>query len=347
MEKILLLSTSNSNARLPGVVNRREIWIMLALLVVLIAGSEGLLRLRSFRPALADSMMLWSMNRVKAQGDRVLVILGTSRSLLGFDPDVFKEIFQDYQIIHLGIDGQSPIAVLDDLAHDPAFRGIIVCETAEYLMNVDKNSQARPWVDYFRNTYSRRGSMDERFNAWVKRHIQEGWVIASPAFGLSRLLVYPPGNTYDFMRPNRYRPSYYLEMKPDQLAKLRDNRMRRSKKLIRASTEEDRVAFEEFAQRNLRAMNESLASRGGAILLVRPPVDEELDRLIEQNWPRKDFWDPIMAWSGAITIHANDVWGFSRFECPDASHLDATVAPLFSRELATLIHEKLSNSGRF
>jgi len=93
--------------------------------------------------------------------------------------------------------------------------------------------------------------------------------------------------------------------------------------------------------REAGALARRIAARGGKTAFVFFPLSPEALRLVEQRFPRKQYWDRIPALAGVPAIHFRELETGAPFRCPDASHLDRTEAPRFTRVLL----EELSRRG--
>src|SRR5262245_5037782 len=98
---------------------------------VCVIGVEACARARGCRPSVKDGPALWSAYRQRvrtpAGPQAPLVLIGSSRFLLGIDPAVLSRSV-GRPVINLAIDGSQPFRVLEDLAADPEFHGVVLCE---------------------------------------------------------------------------------------------------------------------------------------------------------------------------------------------------------------------------
>lgn len=334
-------STSNSNGRIPAGLSRREGLLAALLALALLAGSELFLRAYGVWPAVADTTLWWSMNRAQARGDRVMVILGSSRALLGIDPGELRRAFPGTRVLHLGIDGTAPYAVLQDLAGDEAFRGLIVCELTADALLPRARDRARPWVDFYRAKYPGWDMLEKRFNEWARVQLQSRLVLLSPAMGLSTMVLLGPYKSYEHMRADRFRPAFYRDrMTPERLAAHRRQRVERTRELAKDAVREgDGEAFLGALRGEVRDLYAALRRRGARLVFVQLPTTDEHWEVDERILPRARFWDLIEPETGIPTIHFRDDPELAGFDCPDTSHLDARDAPLFTRRLAERIKQ--------
>ncbi len=335
----MLSPTSNVNERLPGLRVRRESWLTALLLLAMLLAAESFLRWYGIRPSVADSTLLWSMTRAQARGDRVIAILGSSRSQLGLVPDVLAQEFPGWQVVHLGIDGTWPLAVLKDLATDPAFQGRILCELSESSLLPHGYDAAQAWVDHYQQVYPRASSLEKRFNEWWRVQMQARFALVSPALGLGSMALIGPYRSYEHMRADRHRPAHYrTRLPPDRLAEHRNNRVKRAQELLSQSRgARDEADLQQALRQQVRPLYDELKRRGGDLILVRMPTTGEHLTLDQIYYPREKFWDVIGPETGIPTIYFADYPELSGFDCPDTSHLDAEDAATFTRALARVI----------
>lgn len=345
-------STSSSDGRLVPASYLR-IWTLGAcLLLVMLGSSEALWRRMGYWPNVVDTKMFWCLNRRRADsagGKRVLVIAGASRAQVGIDPAVLQRVFPEFQVVHLAIEGTSPLAVIRDLAMDEKFDGVILASATVGTLFPFRQGVPRrdkEYVEFFRNGFRSGAALEKRANTRLAVFLQSRWVIFSPVLTFRSLLAHRlrPKKLYQHMDANRFRPAFYRERMTAQ--ELGEHRQRRIDRV--AVTEKDLVSaaeFERFARGDLKQLYGMLRARGGDMVLVRMPTTDEHWELDEKMAPKARFWDRIQEWTGIATIHFLDHPELSRFACPDTSHLDATDAGEFTLRLGRLVHALLADLG--
>lgn len=104
--------------------------VTVVLTVCALGGWEGLLRTRGFEPGATDGFALWSRTRTRASNDdaRTFALVGTSVIQASIALDAFERAVPGSQPLQLALSGSSPIPVIEDLARDEHFRGIVVVE---------------------------------------------------------------------------------------------------------------------------------------------------------------------------------------------------------------------------
>ena len=122
-------SISNSSERLPAAHWPRT-WLAAGIIIILSVGIwEFFWRVKGFKPGLSDSAGLWAVERRKVKGfDRQqIVMIGASRINDDVDLNVFADHFNGNKPIQLGIPQSNFAPVLESLAKDKSFNGIVIC----------------------------------------------------------------------------------------------------------------------------------------------------------------------------------------------------------------------------
>ena len=147
------MSISNSNERLPS-LPFGKIWILIGFsLFIFIFIWNGFWITRQVGPLPKDDANLWAYHRrrVTKEGERAVVLIGSSRMQTGLAQAKFTEL-TGYNTIQLAIAGESPIPVLQNLSEDESFKGIVISDFSEFLV-------------YTRELYS---NSDQLVNQWIR-----------------------------------------------------------------------------------------------------------------------------------------------------------------------------------
>ncbi len=304
----------------------------LVVALLLLGAWECFWRVSGFDPVIEDDLGIWAIQRRAAaeEGDRKIVLLGSSRMQLDVDPQlVLAET--GYEALMLAIDGNSPLPVLEDLADKSSFDGIVLCSfLPQWLADAGygKNRSAK-WVRKFHK---------QKWSFWIETRLslllQSNFVFRYPGLQPGKLweeflegdFPRPP---YAPMRSDRYRPADYTKT---DISQLRAARVKRQQEIVAdASPLDDR----EFAARisELESMVQKIHARGGRVIFLRLPSCDAILELEEKTWPRRKYWDRFAAEISARTVHFADYPELSGFDCPDGSHLDYRDAKLFTRSL--------------
>jgi len=340
-------SISNSNERAPSAPYALIWGLSLLLTIIFLTGLETLWRTSGYLPSVTDDMFLWSYYRSKVysnHGNRRIVILGSSRSMLGIVPEVLESYFPGRKVIHLAVDGHNPYATFKDLAEDPKFDGIILFDATEKAFFPNNQRAQEPWVKYFRKEWASWSRFEKILNMRIQVFLQSKLVIFNSLLNLRQLAVYhfkiPP--MYYTFRPDRYRPAYYYSMMtPEQLEEHRQRRLEIARSRDDLPTPESEREFEQILREQVKPLVDQLRANGGDIIFLRMPTCGEHWEIDQRLYPKERFWDKIQPITGGQAIHFIDYESLSKFDCPDTSHLDATEAPEFTANLAQSMLERL------
>jgi hypothetical protein len=283
----------------------------------MVGSVEGFWRSRGWAPTgRINPARSWVLARSEVHGDDpdVVVFVGTSRTRLGIDADEFAAAVGGRRPDNLGIDGQSPVPVLDHLGRDRSFRGTVYCEfhpafwfrdasTARQLVKDYEARKAVEELDLALESLVARSLIvrDPRLTpTWEKVQLWKvhgEWPRPPEAGGAS---AEPPE---DVVRRAQPRPS------PEQVAALKDE-----------------------LGRAVRAIHD----RGGRVIFHHPPVSGTVRQVEEELFPRPAYFDVLTDHPGTVRVHYADDAVLSALHCPDGSHLDATGGRVYSRVLAAV-----------
>lgn len=333
----MLSSTSSSE---PG--KRPSGWLraiaggLAAAAIVLVAWEIGW-RAKGFAPAIEDDLGIWAIKRREAgrMDGPGIALLGSSRMQLDVDPRILEEE-TGRQAVMLAIDGSSPLPVLEDLAREGSFDGLVLCSLLpQWLADGGGAGEGRSasWVrKYHRQKWS------SRIEARLSLYLQSGFVfryrgLLPDQLWKKFLAGEAPRPPYAPMRSDRYRPADYALT---DITRLRAARLARQKEITAAAEPLPASEFRDRVER-IEAMVQRIRARGGTVVFLRLPTCGEILALEEAAWPRRQYWDRFAAMISARTIHFADHPGLSGFQCPDGSHLDHHSAGAFTRALAAVL----------
>jgi len=336
-------STSSSNDRLPAGPWGRTWLAAVGLAVVVLAAYEGYFRHAGFAPSVTDDGGLWALarSRVPPHDPTAVVLVGASRIQLGLDLESFAAAFGGRTPVQLAIDGSSCVPALDDLSRDPSFCGLVIVDVTpmwffEDGADLEAGVQAEYVQQYRRQTAAaaiERGLRAAAQGALVLRLPDVAPTLRSLKRWCRAGALPRPG--YLRMRPDRSKQADYTRCDlPQHIA----SRIERERRMRPAGP--DTLAR---AADSIREMIARLRSRGGDVVLLTMPVSGEVREIELGHFPRHEFWDALLAQTGAVGIHFADYPDLSRFACPEGSHLDQNDAPEFSRALATILREQLDS----
>ena len=314
--------------------------LAMALVLMFIGGWERYWRLQDYVPSIEDHWELWGINRRFAtqQKGRALALIGASRIQLGVHPDVFARS-TGIRPLMLAIDGNSPLPVLQNLADDPGFSGLVICSLTPQWLAESKitGRRAKKWIRKFRQQ-----KWSSRLETRLSSAVQQRFVFRFPGLSPGRVwshLVHdePLKKVYAPMRMDRYRSANYAK---SDLLRLKKAREKRVLQLAQSTIPLNPAAYGE----RLEQVSEWVASieqRGGQVLFVRMPSTGVIRETEEVAWPRHRYWDPFSELVKGKAIHFEDYPTLAGFTCPDGSHLDGDDAVRFTEELVKIIRSHI------
>ncbi len=322
------LSTSSSD--------RHWLWtwlLALGLAAATLSLVERHWRALGYQPNVLDSMQLWSLHRDRVYGDKPipLVLLGASRIEFGIDPLVLGKRLPGYRPVMLAINGTYPMATLHDLANDPAFRGVVICDVESNGLLGAYRSMQQPYVDYYHTQWTPSWRWHRRMLSWWQQHA----LIADPRFGVLASLRHKwvGGQPFrDYVRYSENRSgglNYQLtdvEGAKRHFAETVENNIANLPEHGPASWQAGLAPVFDDVRR--------IQARGGQVIFYESPIRGLQNEVMERVYPRDQYWQRFSAASPAPVLSAHDVPALMAFPLPDDSHLDARDRAAYTQVLA-------------
>ena len=336
----------------------RILLLVFALGCALVSGWEIFWRHHDFIPGdYEDTPAVWALQRQRATGTAT-VLIGSSRMWEDVDLGEWHQT-AGVRPVQLAIAGRNPQPVLDELAADPAFHGLVVCEVTPYLFYVEPEVHTTAFIHKGRaQTLSQRaanrlGMMLESRLAFIDNETR-----------LSTLWKRLPLPLRTGTFPVREVPKGH-EMHAD-----RDTRMWR-----RIETDADyRALFQRLwlfyaggpqptlaqkpassatahpdivtivSQASARVANNvaKIRARGGNVVFVRFPSSGPVYWSETRSFPRELSWEPLLRRTGVTGVNFADYPQLQGYNLPEWSHMSAADSPRFTRALATLVMQAAS-----
>ena len=319
------------------------IWLVaLALAVAATWRLERLTRDGGQRPSVVDDPYLWSLTRHEVDADpRIVAFLGASRMALGYSAPAFAEAAPGLRGIQLSISDHLPFGVLEDLADDESFRGVAVLDFIEPEITDPLHPDGITYAERARTLWRAPGALANRYLA---SHAQAR--LAVLAVGGRRIVNSVTGARRwpapAWVAIDRERSSHgdYSLATP---AALRARSERRVAVLPPPLSPEAWLAA---LANHLEPMIRRIRARGGEVVVVHMPIDGLLAGKVDEQYPRRLYWDVFAARSSAHVIHFRDIPAMAALDCPDDMHLDQRDQAAFTRALVEVMRERGVLRGR-
>ncbi len=319
-----------------------KIWLTaIASSLLVLIGMEIFFRAMGYPTVITDDAALWSLERDKlGKSPKEFVLIGASRIQLGFDMQLFREKYPDYNIINLAIDGSNPKLTLEALAKDEDFCGIVLCSINEAaILNADPGRSQAYHNNYYRNNYN----LNTRINREISTFLQKNLVLANPLFNPVNFaeswisLGEMPSENYLKTFEDRSRRADYTLV---DIKKHRRQRIDIELKYLKFI--ESKLSIEKFHKGTsvLRKYSEMIRNRGGVVLFIRYPTSDALFERENELFPRNEFWDYFGDNVGAPCIYFADYPELSKFKLPETSHLDQRDVSEFTESIISILEKE-------
>ncbi|NBD95112.1 MAG: hypothetical protein GVY11_01370 [Gammaproteobacteria bacterium] len=316
--------------------------IALAGLIALaaVAGWEWLWRERGYEPALYDDRDLWAQHRLRAvTGDSAkhFTVIGASRIQLAFSTRAFEAALPGWEAISLAINGHYPVAVLEDLAADEDFSGVLLVAVDARGLAHWYHDMSAPWVRHYHRNFGPQRRLERHLLSGLQQHL----VAVGSAFNLVRRLEgwldgRPPPRHYTTLQADRTIAADYARADVPGLRRHFTNALAADYDKHPPPSPERWRADLGRIERAVSAIRE----RGGRVVFLRMPTADAHWDLDRENYPRERYWDRLAEATAATTIHFQDDERLAGLELPDTSHIDQSDRARFTRDLVDLLIER-------
>ncbi len=367
------LSISNFERGVPNQPWLKILVVALIMPVLMVMLLEYTLVKKGFQATVLDSAALWIEQRVRAStlGNRALILVGASRIQLGLDLSVLRDGLA-LEPVQLAVDGSSFFSVLEGLARDPSFRGTVIVDYADHVI---QQGLVKDYAAGLQRAYEKRdktaGGLAARaeniLESIVRHHLRSYADGARPMTSLFERAL-RDGSTQQYLVtfPDRTRNADYTKVSmPDFYYSrvFRHSGLKPSLNEPVTTTQIDRFLYEAISQfgpadnrsflENLTLLKvwvERIRQRGGDVIFLRMPVSGFVQMIDNQRYPRADFFDQVTSLTGAASIHFADFPEMGDFHCPDGSHLDYRDKKPFTKalvqELKRILQAKYFHENR-
>ena len=313
--------------------------LALAALVAAAAVStwEGYWRQQGYEPALRDDMDLWATHRHRVtavEQARNFTVIGASRIQLAFSTQSFERAAPGWTATSLAINGHYPFAVLQELAADQRFAGVLLVATDARGLAHWYRDMTLPWVRHYRRDFGPQRRLERRLLSTLQRRLVsaasefnlvrrlEGWIDARP----------PPRHYTRLLRDRTIEADYSMA----DVAGLRRGFAEALADDYRSRPPPEPARWRADLQ-PVAAAVEDIEARGGKVIFLRMPTAAEHWQLDQANYPRADYWEQLGDVTGATTIHFADHPALAGLELPDTSHIDRSDRDRFTRTLIRIL----------
>lgn len=314
-------------------------------------------RSQGYIPDIDDDKHLWATIRAKVDKatENDVVLIGSSRVL--FNVQVHEwEALTGIKPIQLANAGSTPLPTFHDIVENTQFKGTVIVGVTPPLFFSTTFEQAPPWFRASsRSEFYKNRTYAQRLNFILSIPLQNSLAFISnddeawyDDINLKALLntIELPNRTAKPKEPP-FRRFQDIDIYRNVRMKERmvtDTAFANSIKAVWKSmlTSEpkppppDKEGTIAFFLKDL----EKFKARGGQVILLRSPSDGFFDELEKMITPRAEFWDELVAQANTPAIHFQDYENLKNFKTIEWSHLSATDADIFTRNLVEILLEE-------
>jgi len=315
-------------------------WLLVVSLLLLSIGSyEYILTKNGFKPSIELNKDLWSWNRKTIQNNPdVIALIGASRIQLGLDTTTLRKRLPDKDVVALAINGQYPMATLKSLAEDETFNGLVIMSFMAQMLEPQYIEMQSEYNQYYAHQSSLYLSFDAKLTAMFKSKFR----FLHPLLGFYDVVN-------NFSTKKAFPEPFYTSVHADTSA-VGDYSLVDVEPLKQHFIEDKKRNYQEYKIMNkttwlvqldkLAHDIRAIQTRGGEVVLVRFPTDDEHWLLDQAYYPRAQFWDVMVDTIPLIhAIHFKDDDVLNSFELPDSSHLDQTDTMAFTLRLIAMLKD--------
>ena len=327
--------------------------LTLVLVTTILASWEIYLRSKGFPISYDDDAALWSTKRIKVYqpSDAATVFIGSSRIKFDLDIPTWENITGD-KVIQLSMVGTSPRPFLHDLANDKKFKGKLIIDITEGpFFNRNKQRSEKTSLEF--EEFYKKWTPAQKFSSYVNYVIESAFVfLEKNKFSLNALLddlpvakrkgvvvrpVFPKGFSMNTSERQSFMDEEFLKDTNQQKRQQKNWMMTGSiDKTPGISGDSLETVFKEVKEEI-----DKIKSRGGQVLFVRTPSTSTYREAENVAYPRKKYWDQLLAYTDCPGIHFEDYPETAHFKCPEWSHLSPQDAIAYTKNfIKILVKEK-------
>lgn len=334
-------STSSSNDRIPSGFWPHSWLLTLALVGVLLGGWELVLRKDGVTPSVEADREAWILARGRI-GSRSTVVTGSSRIQAVLDPKIWVAELGGTAPEDLALPGGNPIPVLEDLAADTSFRGLVLTEILPMYMFDQRSTAAASAREHVKAYHDAKSSPAARWEAWLRVHVASHFAFRRPddlpqqSYATIAKGDLPP-RPFTGMTPERYHYLFFRRLglpanRPDIMDTLafRPN-------MLNTRPAQGRVLDSLF--HSIQVSVATIRERGGQVVFLKFPACGGRRVLEEKFFPSAVYWTPLEAITGAPMIDLGEYPEVTSLDCFDGSHIDVSDAPRIERIVARRVRE--------
>ncbi|MAE65453.1 MAG: hypothetical protein CMJ18_14375 [Phycisphaeraceae bacterium] len=302
---------------------------------LLLLGLEGFWRGMGHHPSVMDDEALWAQQRARLSGnEHAVALIGASRTLYNLVPDVIEKRHPKVVVGNVAIEGTNPVAALRDLARDPDFHGVAICDITYAGIDATTWDEQQGHVDFYWRKYKPGKDVERRLRTLV----QQCLVTVSPRTSITKFAEGVFDAKWERPFHVRVHPSRWWSgdfQRADFSSILDRSQWLRQWNADRNQGDSPTLESWSEAVDGIAKMVSRIRQRGGEVVFVCMPTSRQPWKLTDKH----AAWQTLEARVGAPTIHFTDHPSLSKYVLWDASHVDERDAPAFTSALIDILEQ--------
>ncbi len=298
-----------------------------------------------------DDAPLWSYKRsqIYDASENATFFIGASRIKFDLDIPTWENVTGE-KAMQLALVGTSPQLILKDLANDENFAGKLIVDITEMVIYsrdpADQANAEKSIAYYSKLTPAQWASF------YINYPLESSFVfLESKVFSLNALLshlylnnrpgIFPDVNFPIGFEPTTFKRQNYMSeiFMADTSRQIEMKNNWRNFGLLKTNLGITGDTLQNIFK-DLKSSIDKIKSRGGQVIFIRPPSSGEMRDAEKLAYPRRIFWDDLIAFTNIPGIHFEDYPEIAHFICPEWSHLSPQDAIVFTKNVIKILEEE-------
>ncbi len=342
------------NTQETGHISLQAVLIAVLLAVTAIGAWEGYCRSERYQLKPNDDKHLWAEQRHKLTdlSSEDVVVVGSSRIMFDIQLDTWEEL-EGRKPVMLAVAGSPAMPVLRDVVHNSDFAGTLILGVSPslYFAPLTKEqhgyNKIQKWIDHYHNrTYADRLGHFLAVNGPQKlftfltstegdfyNELDLRTLLKRIPLG-QRLPALPPFPILYQVNEDRN-----VNLMPQVAeAGLYQDQIKTFWNTVFTPKSEDIPSEEEQLEIKNKIITESVElvqafeKRGGKVILVRCPSQDNVLKIEEELYPRNQYWNSLSKKLGVPSYYFRDYNFMNKYELPEMSHMKGEDARNFTAD---------------
>jgi hypothetical protein len=320
------------------------------LLLIFIVSWELYQRHKDVAADYDDSPELWADKRamVYEPANKTTIFIGSSRIKYDLDIPTWESLTGTHAV-QLAMPGSTPRPIFDDLANDPNFKGKLIVDVTEFIF-------FSPAPFFFASpnaglSYYKKRTPAQKISFLLDKPVEANLVFLNSSYlSLNGLLDHlhienRPGVYGALNFPLDFEPNFFNRQSKMTDRFVADTNLQNQVKGVWAMLGKDHTPpisgkpLDEFML-SIKSNVDKIKARGGNVVFVRTPSTPPMYIGETMGYPRKLYWDRLLATTGCKGFYFADYPSIAHLVCPEWSHLSPKDAIVYTKGLIAILKQQ-------